>query len=245
MSDGCGCPADQAETLERATLRALLAINATMFVVELGLGLWAESTGLIADGLDMLADAAVYAIALWAVGRSAGLQRGAARASGWLQLLLGLGVLAEVVRRAILGSEPISLAMMGVGGLALAANLACIGLLHKHREGGIHLRASWIFTANDAIANLGVIASGLIVLATGSHWPDLVIGAAISAIVVRGGLRILREADEEERARAGEDTCGSGCGDACASEAPAAPEPEAPAACGSGCGCGEKAETHG
>lgn len=58
--NGCGCAAEQAARLERRTLWAVLAINAAMFVVELGFGLRARSTGLIADSIDMLADAAVY-----------------------------------------------------------------------------------------------------------------------------------------------------------------------------------------
>ena len=56
----CGCGAEQADSLERKTLIILLSINAFMFVAELTLGWVAQSTGLIADSLDMLADATVY-----------------------------------------------------------------------------------------------------------------------------------------------------------------------------------------
>ena len=59
--------------------------------------------------LDMGADAAVYGVALYAVGRSRSLQAGAATTSGVLQIALGLGVLIEVARRSVYGSEPISL----------------------------------------------------------------------------------------------------------------------------------------
>ena len=177
---------------ERRVLRYLLAINAVMFLLELGLGVVAESTGLIADSLDMLADAGVYGISLYAVGRAAFAQRRAARVSGWLQMVLALGVLAEVARRAWLGSEPVEVLMIGVAALALVANLACIALLARHRHGGVHLRASWIFTTNDALANLGVIAAGVLVAATGSAIPDLAIGAAVGLLVLVGALRILR-----------------------------------------------------
>ena len=83
--------------------------------------------------------------------------------------------------------------MIAVGTLALVANLTCLALLAKHRDGEVHMRASWIFSVNDVLANLGVIAGGLLVSVTGSRWPDLVIGAAITLLVLRGGLRILRE----------------------------------------------------
>lgn len=191
----CGCDVDNAAKLERGTLGTLLAINATTFVAEALVGWWAESTGLIADSLDMLADAGVYGIALYAVGRL-DRQARAAAISGVLQLLLGLGVLAEVIRRFVVGSEPVSLLMMVTGAVALVANLACMALIARHREGGVHMRASWIFSTNDAIANLGVIVSGGLVLAFGSRLPDLIIGAVISVVVLRGALQILREAKE-------------------------------------------------
>jgi cation diffusion facilitator family transporter len=175
----------------------LLSINAAMFAVELGVGVMAESTGLIADSLDMLADAAVYGIALFAVGRSPTTKVHAALFSGGFQVLLALGVAFDVVRRALFGSEPVSELMMAVGTLALAANLACLALLAKHRDGEVHMRASWIFSVNDVFANLGVILSGLIVFVIGSRWPDLIIGAAITVLVLRGGIRIIRDAQNE------------------------------------------------
>lgn len=177
---------------EARVLRQLLAINAVMFVAELGFGFWAQSTGLIADSLDMLADAMVYGLSLYAVGRAAADQKRAARWSGWLQLVLGLGALSEVVRRSVVGSEPVELLMIGVASIALVANLACVALLARHRQGGVHLKASWIFSTNDALANIGVILAGVIVLVTGSAVPDLVVGAAVGLLVLSGAVRILR-----------------------------------------------------
>jgi cation diffusion facilitator family transporter len=198
MAD-CGCGRDEAQNLESKTLWALLLINGVMFLGEFAAGWLAESTGLLADSLDMLADATVYAISLYAVGRSATLQGKAAAASGIVQILLGLLVLGEVIRRLIMGSEPVSMLMMGVGLIALAANVTCLLLLAKHRKGGVHMRASWIFSTNDVIANTGVILSGGLVLLTGSNLPDLLIGTIIAAVVVRGGIQILKETREEKR----------------------------------------------
>lgn len=190
---GCDCGTAQAEQLERKTLIALLLINAVMFVTELTFGLVAQSTGLIADSLDMLADAAVYGLALYAVGRGILYQAKAAQVSGYLQIILGAGVLLEVCRRLLFGSEPESVLIITVGAVALVANLVCLALISKHRNGGIHMRASWIFSTNDVIANLGVIVSGVLVAVVGSRIPDLIVGAVISAIVVRGGMQILKE----------------------------------------------------
>lgn len=177
---------------ERRTLKVVLAINAVMFVVELVAGWLANSTGLLADSLDMLADALVYAVGLKVVGGSIRAQHRAARLAGVLQLAMGLGVLVEVARRALMGSEPTSVIMMVTAGGALAANLVCARLLQGHREGGAHMRASWIFTATDAIANLGVVLAGGLVFVTGSGLPDLVIGTVIASVVLYGAVRIVR-----------------------------------------------------
>lgn len=176
---------------QAAVLRWLLAINALMFLVELGSGLLAQSTGLIADSLDMFADAAVYGVSLYAVGRAVTLQVRAARLAGVVQLLLALLALGEVGRRFLFGSEPESLPMMGIGLLALLANVTCLYLITGQRDGGVHMRASWIFSANDVLANLGVIVAGALVAWTGSPWPDLLIGTAVGLLVLDGARRIL------------------------------------------------------
>jgi cation diffusion facilitator family transporter len=177
---------------EARTLRAAMALNAAMFVVEATAGWVAESTGLLADGLDMLADALVYGVALYAVGRGPAPKRRAARLCGGLQVALGLSALAEVLRRAVLGSEPAPPLMVGVSVLALAANVTSLWLVARHREGGVHMKATYICTTNDVLANLGVIVAGGLVAWTGSAIPDLVIGTTIAAVVLRGALRILR-----------------------------------------------------
>lgn len=183
-------PTDDAA--EGRVLRLLLGINAAMFIVELTFGVVAQSTGLIADSLDMLADAFVYGVSLYAVGRSVAHKRGAARASGWLQAALATGAVFEVVRRSIYGSEPVEMLMIGVAFVALLANLTCVALLARHRDQGVHMRASWIFSTNDALANLGVMVAGGLVLLTGSPVPDLVVGAVVGLVVMSGAIRILR-----------------------------------------------------
>lgn len=182
----------EAPVREAKTLRLLLAINAAMFFVEIIIGWLAESTGLIADSLDMFADAAVYGVSLYAVGKAATMQARAARLSGYLQLLLAFGALFEVVRRFLVGSDPEPSFMVGIALLALVANVTCMALIAKHRQGGVHMRASWIFSTNDVIANAGVVLAGFLVAWTGSHLPDLAVGSLIALVVLSGAIRILR-----------------------------------------------------
>lgn len=170
----------------------LLIINAAMFVVEFAIGILAQSTGLIADSLDMFADAAVYGTAIYAVGKSNQLKLKAAHLSGWVQVLLGTGALIEVIRRFIYGSEPVSTLMIVMGLVALVANVTCLLLIAKKKDSGAHMKASWIFSANDVIANTGVILAGVLVMITGSALPDLIIGLVIVAFVLNGARRILQ-----------------------------------------------------
>ena len=193
---GCGC--ELTAELERSTLSTLLTINGIMFITEAITGWLAESTALLADSLDMLADASVYGVALYAVSRSHHFKSNAAIASGVLQTVLGFGILIEVVRRFLYGSDPVSMLMMAVGTIAFGANLICLMLIAKHREGGIHMRASWIFSTNDVIANIGTIISGGLVMYLDNRFPDLIIGAVISVVVLRGGFKILHEAKKTQ-----------------------------------------------
>ncbi|MCW8870902.1 MAG: cation transporter [Proteobacteria bacterium] len=170
----------------------LLIINAVMFVVEFAIGILAQSTGLIADSLDMFADAAVYGTAIYAVGKSNQLKLKAAHLSGWVQVLLGTGALIEVIRRFIYGSEPVSTLMIVMGLVALVANVTCLLLIAKKKDSGAHMKASWIFSANDVIANTGVILAGVLVMLTGSAIPDLIIGLVIAVVVLNGARRILQ-----------------------------------------------------
>ena len=176
---------------QQKVLYALLGINAAMFLVELIAGLVASSTGLIADSLDMFADAAVYGLALFVVGQSAKKQLKAAHLSGWVQLGLAALVIFDVLRRFFLGSEPESILMMGIGAVALLANVTCLWLISGHKDGGTHMQASYIFSANDVIVNLGVIIAGGLVMLTCSNYPDLIIRLIVAMFELNDARKIL------------------------------------------------------
>jgi len=194
---GCGCEVELKDNQQKTVLYWLLAINATMFVFEIGFGWLSESTALIADSLDMLADAIVYAIALYAVGKSIQHKANAALVSGYFQLGLGILILLDIARRLYGESEPHSWFMIGVGTVALVANVICLILIRKHNNDEVHMRASWIFSANDVIANLGVVIAGVLVMVLEQRWPDIVIGSIISVLILRGAYRILSDAKQE------------------------------------------------
>ncbi|WP_111977515.1 cation transporter [Algibacillus agarilyticus] len=194
---GCGCEVELKDNQQKTVLYWLLAINATMFVFEISVGWLSESTALIADSLDMLTDAIVYIIALYAVGKSIMHKANAALISGYFQLGLGVLILLDIARRLYGESEPHSWFMICIGMVALVANVICLLLIRKHNSDDVHMRASWIFSANDVLANLGVVIAGILVMVLEQRWPDIVIGSIISLLILRGAYRILIDAKKE------------------------------------------------
>jgi len=87
--------------------------------------------------------------------------------------------------------------MIGFGFIALIANVICLVLIRKHNNGEVHMLASWIFSANDVIANMGVIAAGVLVMLLDSRWPDIVIGSVIATLILRGAYLIITDAKKE------------------------------------------------
>lgn len=193
MSD-CGCHHEAKNAQERKILMIALALNATMAVVG-GIAGWiGQSTGLLADALDMLSDATAYAIGLVAIGRTASFKANAATLSGIALLLLGLGVLFEVGRRVVYGAEPASGWMIGTAAVSLIVNMSVLRMLAPLKSGEVHLRATWIFTRADIVANVGVVAAGVLVFWLRSPIPDYVIGTLIGLYVVKEAGEILVEA---------------------------------------------------
>ncbi|HEX5678863.1 MAG TPA: cation transporter [Alcanivorax sp.] len=183
----------------RKALIAVLAINLIMFLVEASVGLFSGSRALRADALDFLGDAATYGLTLWALGQSLTWRFRAARIKGYSLLVLGLLVLADSLVALISGAAPAGVMMSGIGALALVANLASLMLLVRYRQGDANIRSAWLCTRNDVLANVSVIIAGLLVLSTGSHWPDVLVALAIAGLFTHSALSILRQADDEQR----------------------------------------------
>lgn len=185
--------ASREETEERRLLWTVLFINFGFFLIEAAAGWISGSMGLMADGLDMLADALIYGLALMAVGGSLAAKKRVAKVGGLFQLFLALLGFAEVVRR-VAGIEevPDVRTMIIVSILALTANATCLVLLGRSKNQEAHWKASIIFTSNDVIINIGVIAAAGLVFWLRSNIPDLIIGAVVFVLVIRGALRIWR-----------------------------------------------------
>lgn len=185
---------------QRRTLLTALVLNAGMFVVEVTTGIIGNSMALVAEGLDNLTDATAYGIAMLAITRGAMFKARAASVTGVVLLLLGVGVLIEVARRAFTGEAPDGWSMLVVATISLAVNVTVLRMLGKFRDGDVHLRATWMFTRADVIANLALIVSGAVVLWTGFRAIDLIVGAGIGCYVIKESFEILDDARKARRA---------------------------------------------
>lgn len=197
----CGDACRATEAVDRRTLRTVLAINLAQSLGGGVVGVLASSAGLIGAAIDNLADAGVYGMSLFAVGRSARIKASAAKVSGVVLLILSALLAIEVLRRFFAGAEPVGPAMMIAAAINAALNLVCLRLLRKHRGQDVHFDASWIFTSNDTLVNLGIVVSGLLVMTFESPLPDLLIGLVTAAIAAKGGREILEMARDARDAR--------------------------------------------
>jgi Co/Zn/Cd efflux system component len=185
----------------RRALWAVLAVNAAMFLVEVGAGVAAGSASLQADALDFLSDAANYGISLFVIGMAIRYRASAALAKGISMGAFGLWVLATVLWHAYAGTLPGAATMGIVGIAALLANAASFGLLWAYRDGDANMRSAWICTRNDVLGNLAVLLAALGVFGTGAGWPDLVVALVMAALALQGAAAVIRHALSELRQR--------------------------------------------
>jgi Co/Zn/Cd efflux system component len=181
----------------RRVLWIVLAINAIMFLVEVGAGIAAGSASLQADALDFLGDTANYAISLAVVGLALRYRAAAALAKGTTMGVFGLWVIGTVVWHALHGTLPSAITMSAVGLMALVANAASFALLWAHRAGDANMRSAWVCTRNDVLGNLAVLVAALGVFGTHTGWPDIIVAAIMAGLALQGAVVVIRQAYTE------------------------------------------------
>lgn len=194
MSDCCSDKAGELETLKRhqaSMLKVVLGINLAMFVVEFLAGLLSGSVSLVADSLDMLGDALVYGFSIFAVTRGQRAKALSALLKGIIMAIFGLVVLGQVAYKLVVPHVPAHEVIGVIGFMALVANGICLLLLWRHRADDINMSSVWLCSRNDIIANISVICAAGAVWATGSAWPDLVVGVAIAALFIKSAVTVL------------------------------------------------------
>ncbi len=199
MSGCCEPTAGPAIGAYRRVLYIVIAINGSMFAVELGAGMFAHSVALQADALDFFGDTVTYAITLMVLAMSLRWRARAALLKGATMGLFGLWVIGQTVYHALLPGVPVAAVMGAVGLAALVANLVSAVLLYRHRQGDANMRSVWLCSRNDALGNLAVVAAASGVFATDTAWPDLAVGAGMAALALTSCWQVVRQASGELR----------------------------------------------
>ncbi|MCG8508005.1 MAG: cation diffusion facilitator family transporter [Rhodospirillales bacterium] len=181
----------------RRVLWIVIAINATMFVVEMTGGLLARSVSLQADALDFLGDAATYGISLVVLSMSLRWRAGAALVKGASMGMFGVWVIGNSIYHMLVPGVPSAPIMGSIGFAALVANVICAFLLYRHRQGDANMRSVWLCSRNDAVSNIAVMMAASGVWATNTGWPDLVVGAIMASLALSACYQVLRQARGE------------------------------------------------
>jgi cation diffusion facilitator family transporter len=202
-SEGCGCTGD-AKRAERdpAYARALwivVILNLGFGLLEIVGGFVADSQALKADALDFIGDGSITLVGLLALGWTAQARARIALTQGLFLGALGIGVIAFAAWRAMNAVAPEADLMGGIGVVALLVNVGAAFVLARFREGDANVRAIWLFSRNDALANIAVIVAAGLVAWTESAWPDLIVAGVIALLFLHSAYEIVRSALAERR----------------------------------------------
>lgn len=183
-----------------------LALTGGFLLVEVAGALWTGSLALLADAGHMLTDVGGLALALiaaWFAARPPTPEKtyGYYRVEILAALvnalaLLGISgfILVDAYRRILAPPPVLAGPMLAVALAGLGVNLAGIWLLHAGAGESLNLRGAYLEVVSDALGSVGVIVAAVVVLATGWHVADALIGAAIGVAIVPRTWALLRQA---------------------------------------------------
>lgn len=188
-------------TTDTALRRAVLVVallNLAYFGIEFTMALRLGSVSLVADSIDFLEDASVNLLIALAMGWSLAMRSRVGMLLAGVLLIPTLATVWAVWSKVAdpLPPEPLGLSLTGAG--ALVVNLACAFILarYRHHRGSL-TKAAFLSARNDALANVAIIAAGLLTLAVPSAWPDIVVGVGIAALNIGAAREVWQAARRE------------------------------------------------
>ncbi|MFB2566914.1 cation transporter [Rhizobium sp. IMFF44] len=188
------------EGLKRV-VRQVALLNLGYFGVEFAVALSIGSVSLFADSVDFLEDASINLLIAVALGWSARNRARVGMALAGILLIPGLATLWTAWQKFMtpVAPDPLPLTLTGLG--ALAVNLSCAVMLTRYRHhSGSLTRAAFLSARNDAVANIAIIAAGLVTaFVWRSAWPDLIVGLAIAAMNADAAREVWTAARNERR----------------------------------------------
>ena len=182
----------QTDTLGRNALIIAFIINLIMIAADLTYGLIMNSASLLSDAANNSGDAFILGSSILVLSSTTAVKNRLALFKGLIMIVFGLWAFYHVYLGLIGESQLSGSVITFVGVMSLVGNTSVALMMHKHQHKDLNFMSAFICCRNDAIASAGIILAGLLVLLSGSFWPDIIIGAIIAVIVCNGGIKIIR-----------------------------------------------------
>ncbi|RUW25271.1 cation transporter [Mesorhizobium sp. M4B.F.Ca.ET.215.01.1.1] len=181
-------------------VRLVAILNLAYFGIEFAIAVRIGSVSLFADSIDFLEDASINLLILVGLGWAA---RNRARLGMLLAGVLLVPALATLWTawqklHLPVPPSPVPLTLTAMG--AILVNLSCALMLARYRHhGGSLSRAAFLSARNDVLANVAIIAAGLVTaFLWNSAWPDIIVGLAIAVLNADAAREVFSAARREQ-----------------------------------------------
>lgn len=181
----------------KRALWIVVLLNVGYGIIEIGGSILSGSQALQADSLDFIGDGLISFLGLIAVGWGLAARAKAALIQGIFLAILGFGVIGSTIYRVFVEHEPQTMLMAGFAFVAFIVNVLAAVVLIPHRKGDANMRAVWLFSRNDAIGNLAVVAAAGVVWWLNNPWPDLIVAFAVAGLFLQSAWSIIRDARQD------------------------------------------------
>jgi Co/Zn/Cd efflux system component len=186
----------------RGAVRVVALLNLGYFGIEFAVATAIGSVSLFADSVDFLEDASVNLLIGVALGWTIRNRARLGMVLACILLVPGVATIWTIWDKFSVPSVPASLPLSATGLGALVVNFSCAFILARYRHhAGSLTRAAFLSARNDALANVAIIAAGLV---TGflwrSTWPDLIVGIGIALMNIDAAREVWTAAREEHGA---------------------------------------------
>ena len=180
------------DTLGRNALIFAFIINIIMITADLAYGLMMNSASLLSDAANNSGDAFILGSSILVLSSTTAVKNRLALFKGIIMAAFGLWAFYHVYL-GLLGESVLSGGIITVVGvISLIGNTTVALMMHQHHHKDLNFKSAFICCRNDAIASFGIILAGVLVIFTGSFWPDIIIGTIVAGIVCSGGIKIIR-----------------------------------------------------
>jgi Co/Zn/Cd efflux system component len=170
------------QTLRRVVL-IVAVLNLSYFFVEFGVAVAIGSVSLFADSVDFLEDAAINLLIFFALPWTAKRRRAVGSVLALVILIPALATIWTAVAKSFdpTPPAPLPLTLTAVGALAVNLTAAALLVRHRHHSGSL-TKAAWLSARNDSLANLAIVAVGILTIWFATGWLDIIVGVAIGIL---------------------------------------------------------------